>query len=108
MVLNPSKRKINRRHWKEHIEVCSQSNQTQKEYCLQQQLNLASFQRWRRIFKADEREVSPTPVAFLPVRIEEPTSAQLTVVINSTLRIEIPARFDPSTLKELIQVLQTS
>lgn len=108
MVVNPSKREINRRHWKEHIEACSQSNQTQKEYCRQQQLSLASFQRWRRIFKAEEKKAAATPVAFLPVRIKEPAPEQLTIVVNDTFRIEIPARFDPRTLAELIQVLQTS
>jgi hypothetical protein len=72
---------------------------------------MATFQRWRRIFKAEDSKglVTPTePVRFLPVKVQAEKPANLTVLIQDDLRIEVPTGFNPQLLKQVIQVLRAS
>ena len=103
-----SKRAINRQRWFERIQAWEQTNLTQKAYCQQHHLGLASFKRWRQLFMTEERSKASTPVTFLPVSVMEPHAAHLTLRINDKLCLEIPAGFDSTTLKQVIQVLQAS
>ena len=100
-----SRREINRQRWLERIHAWEQSGLTQKAFCKQHHLGLASLQRWRRLFKTEQSSNNPTPVALLPVSVKETNPANLTVVVNDTLRIEIPAGFDPNALRQIIEVL---
>jgi hypothetical protein len=103
-----SKREINRQRWYERIADWRQSGLTQKAFCERHHLGLASFQRWRRIFMTDGQTEALSPVSFLPVQVAAPNACSLTLRINEKLRIEIPAGFDPVTLKQVVQVLQAS
>ena len=108
MISSLSKREINRQRWLERIHEWEQSGLTQKAFCEQHHLGLASMQRWRRLFKTEEASGMPAPVAFLPVSVKETKPANLAVVVNDNLRIEIPAGFDPSALRQIIEVLRAS
>jgi hypothetical protein len=103
-----SKREINRQRWLERITDWQQCGHSQKAYCEQHHLGLASFQRWRRIFMTQEKSKDMPAVAFLPVNLVEPSAPSLTVQVNDNLRLEISAGFDPTTLKRVIQILQAS
>ena len=103
-----SKREINRQRWLERIHEWEQSGLTQKAFCEQRHLGLASLQRWRRLFRTEEASHMPAPVRLLPVSVKETKPANLTVVVNDNLRIEIPAGFDPIALRQIIEVLRTS
>ena len=103
-----SKREINRQRWYERIEDWKQGGLTQKAFCERHHLGLASFQRWRRIFMTGVQTRELSPVSFLPVHVTAPTVCSLTLRINDNLRIEIPAGFDPVTLKQVVQVLRAS
>ncbi|MEN8129952.1 MAG: hypothetical protein ABFS45_07110 [Pseudomonadota bacterium] len=108
MNLSLSKRQINRQRWRERVDAWQRSGQSQKVFCQNHQLGLASFQRWRRLFKSQEKSTDPTPVALLPVSVKQTSPSKLSVVVNDDLRIEIPADFDPNVLRQLIQVLRGS
>jgi hypothetical protein len=101
-----SKRAINRQRWRERIRACEKSGLTQKAFCEQHHLGLASLQRWRRLLKTEEPCSNPAPVALLPVRVKEMHPSNLTVVVSNDLRIEIPADFDPNALRQVIEVLR--
>ncbi len=103
-----SKREINRQRWLERITDWQQSGLSQKAYCAQHHLGLASFQRWRRIFMLQKQAKDTPSVAFLPVNLVEPRASSLTLRVNEQLRLEITTGFDSKTLKQVIQVLQTS
>ena len=47
---------------------------TQKAFCKQHQIGLASFQRWRGIF-AKEGTPEVTPATFLPINLVQSASA---------------------------------
>ncbi len=108
--MNPSltKREANRQHWFDRIETWKQSGLTQKAFCEQQQLRLGSFQRWRGIFMRGERPEASSAVSFLPVNVTAAPASSLALRIDDHLRIEIPAGFDPVTLKQVVQALRAS
>ena len=108
--MNPSltKREANRQHWFDRIETWKQSGLTQKAFCEQQQLRLGSFQRWRGIFMRGERPEASSTVSFLPVNVTAAPASSLALRIDDHLRIEIPAGFDPVTLKQVVQALRAS
>lgn len=103
-----SKRESNRQRWFQLIQEWQTSGLSQKAFCEAHQLGLASFQRWRRIFMGEAHEVSTPPVGFLPVKVVEPSTSGLSLVINEGMRIEVSAGFDAITLKQLVQVLQAA
>jgi len=108
--MNPSltKREANRQHWFDRIETWKQSGLTQKAFCEQQQLGLGSFQRWRGIFMRGGKPEASSAVSFLPVNVTVDKASGLALLIDDHLRIEIPAGFDPVTLKQVVQALRAS
>ena len=108
MTLSLSKRAINRQRWRERVQAWEESGLTQKAFCEQHHLGLASLQRWRRLFKTEETSSNPAPIALLPVRVKKPCASHLTVVVNDDLRIEVPPGFDPNALRQIIEVLRAS
>ena len=105
---NLSKREANRQRWFDHIKDWKQSGLTQKAFCEQQQLRLGSFQRWRGIFMRGENPEMTSAVSFLPVNVTVAPASNLALLIDDHLRIEIPAGFDPVTLKQVVQALQAA
>ena len=106
MEIGLTKREINRRRWLERIQSWKHSGLTQKAYCQQHGLGLASFRRWRHIAMREGGPEGSSVVTFLPVNVVEPGTANLAVVINDTLRIEIESDFDPHTLRQVVRALQ--
>ena len=108
--MNPrlTKRQANRQRWFDHIETWKQSGLAQKAFCEQQQLGLCSFQRWRGIFMRGEKTGASSAVSFLPVNVTVDKASSLAVLIDDHLLIEIPAGFDPVTLKQVVRVLQSA
>ena len=107
MIPSLSKRAANRQRWFDRIEAWKQSGLTQKEFCEQQQLRLGSFQRWRGIFMRGEKPEVSSAVSFLPLNVTAAPASSLALLIDDHLRIEIPAGFDPVTLKQVVQALRT-
>ena len=106
-----SKRAINRQRWRERINDWNNSNQSQKAFCNDHNLALASFQRWHRLFKAEDLKEAtshPAPVSFLPVRVREPTPSKLSILVQDGLRIEVTAGFDANLLHQVIEVVRAS
>lgn len=111
--MNPrlSKREINRQRWRERISAWKNCNQSQRAFCEDQHLGLASFQRWHRLFKAEDSKGVITPtgaVRFLPVKVQEEKPANLTILVQEDLRIEVPVGFNPHLLQQVIQILRAS
>ena len=106
-----SKREINRQRWREHVNAWKISNQSRKVFCEAHHLGLASFQRWHKIFKAEEMEdlpAHPAPISFLPVRVSETVSSSLTILVRDDLRIQVPPGFNQDLLQQVIHVLRAS
>lgn len=107
MSLSVTKREINRQRWFKCIQDWKRSGLTQRVFCEQQRLGLASFQRWRGIFMTEGKPAESSAVTFLPVNVTTPKVPSLSLRVNDHLRIEIPVGFDPVTLKQAVQVIQS-
>lgn len=111
MTSSLSKRALNRQRWFEHLQAWKQSDLTQKAFCENHHLVLASFQRWHQKFRAIDKPAESSSVSFLPVNLVDtrhPHSSNLTLRFHDNLCIEICSGFDPNTLKQIIQVLKAS
>ena len=108
MMPKPSKRAANRQHWLEQIQHWQRSGLTQVAYCEQHHLGLKSFQRWHGKFKQERKPQTSSSTTFLPVNITAAKAPSLALLFGDDLRIEIPAGFDPATLKQLVQVLRAA
>jgi hypothetical protein len=108
MEIGLTKREVNRRRWLKRIQSWNDSGLTQKAFCQQHGLGLASFRRWRRIAMRKGGPEGSSVVTFLPVNVVAPGTANLSVVINDSLRIDIPVGFDLATLRQVVQALQAA
>jgi len=103
-----SKRQVNRERWFDRIEHCRQSGLSQKAYCEQHRIGIASFRRWRAIFV---REGKPKArlTSLLPVNIIAAVSGpSLALWFGEELRLEISSGFDAVMLKQVVEALQAS
>ena len=106
-----SKRETNRQRWRERINTWKDSDLSQKAFCEAHHLSVASFRRWLQIFKAEDRDAgvgAREPIRFLPVKLHEPASCNLTLCICNDLRVEIAPGFSPQLLRQVIQVLRAT
>ncbi len=95
MSTSLSKREVNRQRWHGQITDWKQSGQSQKTFCEQHHLGLASFRRWQQIFMKEEKREESEPVTFLPVSVKDIPSSNLTILIDVTcalkyLQVSIP------------------
>ena len=102
-----SKREVNRQRWSKRIQHWKRSSLTQKAFCEQHHLGLASFQQWRRLFMTEGKPGESSAVTFLPVNLTAPKASSLALLVDD-IRIEIPIGFDPVTLKQVVRTLQAS
>lgn len=105
MSSSQSKRHVNRERWFDRIESCKQSGLTQKAFCEQHRIGIASFRRWRAIF-IREGKAQASPTILLPVNIIPAVSGpSLALWFGEELRLEIPPGFDPVMLKQVVEAL---
>ncbi len=108
MTANLNKRQANRKRWFDHIESCKQSGLSQKAYCEQHRIGIASFRRWRTIY-IREGKAKARPTVLLPVNIiPAATAPGLALWFGENLRLEIPSGFDAVMLKQVVAALQAS
>ena len=108
MSPSQSKRQVNRERWFDRIESCKQSGLSQKAYCEQHRIGIASFRRWRTIF-IHEGKPKARPAILLPVNIVPAVSgSSLALWFGEELRLEIPPGFDPVMLKQVVKALHIS
>ena len=108
MSPNQGKRQVNRERWFDRIESCKQSGLSQKAYCEQHRIGIASFRRWRAIF-IREGKPKAMPATLLPVNIIPAASgSSLALWFGEELRLEIPPGFDSVMLKQVVEALHIS
>ena len=111
----------NRAEWLRRVRAWSVCGQTPVEYCRQEGLQLNSFHRWRRVFRAAGEEISGSgdhePEAsrvplFAEVRVaearREEDSGAIDVLLAAELRLRVHAGFDEATLRRVLSVVKES
>lgn len=108
MTSSLNKRQLNRQRWFDRTENYHQSGLSQKAFCEQHRIGVASFRRWRAIF-AREGKPAAKPVSLLPVSILPAVSVpNLALHFGGDLRLEISPGFDAVMLQQVVAVLQAS
>lgn len=97
--------KRSREFWARHIQKCSESGLTQKEYCLRNGIGPKSMVYWKSKLK---KETSGVSFVQLPVPVisnrAKPTALKL--VYGDKYRIEVGDDFSTDTLKRLIHTIE--
>ena len=105
-------RQRSRNEWQRLVAGWPRSGQTQEVCCARHGISVDSLQRWRRIFSEDS---APRPRALAPATEIVPlmlvgvppatASAELTLVLDHGLRLEIGPQCRAETLKRVLGVL---
>jgi len=97
-----------REHWRGEVQRWSVSGLTQKEYCNKEGHSLERFGTWKRRFDREGQNDNGSLVA-VPSGIVTSAllqrSPSLGLVVSERYRVEIPDRFSPATLEQVLQVL---
>jgi len=96
-----------RRIWKAHIERWQQSGLSQVAYCREHRLTLHQFYYWKKKLVQPDTDISFVPLDLsqhLPVVVK---ATSLNLFTPSGYKIEVGQGFDPATLKQLINTVQS-
>ena len=88
-------------HWKSHIEVWQQSELSQKTYCEQHQLSLATFGYWRKKLN----RVGSVSKKLVPIAVSR--SDRVTLTLPGNVCIETTSKSLADVLACAYHVLQT-
>lgn len=107
------KRERNRQRWFERIQAWERSGLTQRAFIDQRQLNAASFQRWKRIFRSASKNSATTVVnsgiaTLVPVEVLQQGAAVdsgVVLELEGAVRIHLKSAFDAATLQRVLQTL---
>lgn len=106
VIKEKSKRRYrSRQFWEGHVRKWRDSTLTQAEYCRQNNLNPRSLTHWKGEITRTCEEIRFVPVPFagpLPMK----TGTAIKLAINEKYMVEVPDGFTPSTLKQVLQVLE--
>lgn len=87
--------------WQKHVNDWQRSGLSQKAYCAQHDLKLASFGYWRR------RQAAPVGKKLIPVTLHRPADATI-VLIAAGMRMEVPLSALESVLSMMRRLQVTS
>ena len=95
-----------RRFFQKHLEHWRQSQLSQKEYCLQNEIISHRFTYWEKRLADDQ-----TGPIFVPVPLvqnfSESATSRIDLIITSGFKIQVGPGFNPVTLKQLIHTIQS-
>ena len=91
-------------YWQQHIKGFKESGQTRTAYCRQNNLRLTTFDYWRRKLREPTGPIKLVQVPN-PSRMQK-DSAGIRLIVNHHYVIEVEDGFCPSTLSQLLKVVQ--
>jgi transposase len=113
------------RSWRRLIQRWRRSGQTIRDFCAEHEVSEPSFFAWRRTIAerdgdrqrgrprsnagggGDDGEKTQDPPAFAPLRVvSTPAGTPFEVVLRDGCIVRVPAGFDPTTLRQLLALLE--
>lgn len=95
-------------YWERHIENWKASEQSQAEYCRQNNLRFKSFAYWKRRIKEKAEAVRFVPVPYESRACMAKALTPIKISVKDRYLIEVPDGFLQDTLKQVLQVLEVS
>ncbi len=93
--------------WEKRLREWRASELSQAEYCRQKGLRIKSFAYWKRKEKPEQKEVRFVGLSLpTPVRVQDESPVR--VILKSGYVIEIKDGFAPSTLRDVVRVLEVA
>lgn len=99
-----------RRFWQEHIKCLEKSGLTQVEYCRQNNLNVKHVCYWKKKFSKQVCQVALVEIPTHPVKSICKTwnaISPIRMTVNGRFAFEIEKGFDPLTLRQTLQVVES-
>lgn len=101
---NPNPQITKSEYWQQHIKGWKESGQARTAYCSQNNLRLTTFDYWRKKLRDPTGQVKFVQVPA-PGRLSIDSSG-IRLIVNQQYLIEVENGFCPSTLSQLIKVVQ--
>lgn len=93
--------------WKKRLREWRKSGLSQAEYCRQKGLRIKSFAYWKRKEKPEQKEVGFVGLSIPTIeRVQDESPVR--VILKSGYVIEIKDGFAPSTLRDVVRVLEVA
>ncbi len=106
-----STQKSRRVYWQDHISSWLHSGQSQKLYCLNNELALSTFSYWKRKLGKTQQPTRFYPLTIQPDTItlkENQRSGLRLSLSNNRYQIELDGDFSSVTLKKLLVILEAA
>ena len=91
--------------WKKRLREWRASGLSQAEYCRQKGLRIKSFAYWKRKEQPEQKEVGFVGLS-IPTLERVQDESPVRVILKSGYVIEIKDGFAPSTLRDVVRVLE--
>lgn len=108
----PARSSAKERFWRELIAGQAGSGLSVRAWCLRQEVSEASFYAWRRELARRDAATGGVP-RFAEVVVRDPSDSAAPVAAEGLLqihlgdaRLEVPAGFDSTTLRTVLQLLR--
>lgn len=88
--------------WSKRIQAWERSGQSRAAFCTARQLNLHTFDYWRRAL----RTVSPPALVPVVVKSSPVAAAPIDVWLPNGIRLQVPPGSDATLLRLLLDVLR--
>ena len=95
----PSKEDV----WRAHMTGYEQSGRSQRKYCAEHNLSLATFTVWRRRLVLQKQDVEMVPV---PKKIRGTRPPVVVILEGGRYRVEVAEGFQHDTLEEVLNLLE--
>lgn len=88
--------------WSKRIQTWERSGQSRAAFCAARQLNLHTFDYWRRALRANP------PPALVPVVVKPlpVAAAPIDVLLPNGIRLQVPSGSDTASLRSLLEMLR--
>jgi len=93
-----------RTHWRTIIENQATSSMSIAAYCRDAQIKPSYFYAWRRRLREQQSSIGGF-LELIPGRLTEAAASGIRIRLGSKLSIEVDRRFDPFTLRAVVETL---
>ena len=95
---------MERNEWEKHIEACSKSGISQKEYCIENHLNFSTFKYWRSRLK--KGKTNCPKIIEVPVKPVNNNSPEINIMLLNGIKISVSCDINPEIIKPYVSLLR--
>ncbi len=97
-----------RDQWREHVTRWEQSGLSATKYSTQAGVDVNTLRLWKWKFRQESQGAATDVAAAAIVELRAPTDSRVELELARGRRLRIPASFDPTALRRLIDALEST